>query len=74
MFFLQQMLITIDSKQCLWVFFKRWGHHLFSLHDQGSLVFLCKTGKKMQSTDFIDVNKKANVNLVVSCYVCDCKR
>ena len=63
MFFLQEMLTIIDSKcwrQCLWLFFKCFGHDLFSLHNQGSLVFLEDRQKmsKMQSTDFIDVNKK----------------
>ena len=63
MFFLQEMLTIIDYKrwrQCLWLFFKRWGHHLFSSHDQGSLVFLEDQQKisKMQLTDFINVNKK----------------
>ena len=75
MFFLQEMLTIIDSKrwrQCLWLFC--WGHDLFSLHDQGYLVFLEDRQKmsKMQSTDFIEVNKKQRSNSSnVSCCVRD---
>ena len=71
MFFLQEMLTNAGDIVC--GYFLNPGDIICSLYTiKARLVFLEDQQKmsKKQSKDFIDVNKKTDVNLVVSC--CDC--